>query len=888
MATGTGPCRSAPADQSPHELGEDDLKVVFKALHSVAVKYVFLGLEMNIKMNDITEIQSQCSDPRRCLLEVLSVRLKQIPPLTWRDIRTALRSDTVGEPGLADRIRKQYGHLYSPDPSSEDSFDQRQRRKMSKSKKKMKKEKPSRKYTRDSDEKSKRYRKPSEKLQMNVNEAVLKKTQQTSNKSPYSKRYFKPEKEKGTKYEGKTKIKKRATNDKESEVVCGSQDKHKMKHSQKEVQIESECEPSVSSSENEKVQGDNSDSTEGSYSTEQEEDSAEEVSETERYQKPSEQSREDEYPHSHRETPVRMTKGKRKFSALEKSKYESQSKPEGKAKQKINAADQSVSIASQHEMAGDAYGKCERVAQECKKEMSEKHSKNEVQKAPRENKSESSAMRREEKRVSSSYHSGESRKPKSSKDTHQQKQSQRKKLEYQTKATAKKEVEKVVKDNVPVAEKQSSDKVVVEEPGPKPFRQKVEQTMSESDDESSSASTSDDGSELHLHETTRLKEYNKVHPNICGNEIEKERAGRTKKKTKVTKQKGLHSSDTHNIREQSKEVETSTKVNQKTNKGRYLKADTGPRKEREGKAEKERISSNKKVIERDICSGSSPEGSKDEESDSDDSSENEEDRDSEQNEEEETEPDEESSPDTSEEEVKRKPAVPYMKERVKEIGGKKGKRVKIAAADVPDLPGNEDKKSWDQEKHDIQPKKRSRRRHRESSISPTARGSSSPSTSQEENEKQRRKGKQEADPGRKKKKRVKKKKVERFSSTETDDSSPESEMLRSLTEAETKNLIKVFKCFFGRLCCAIKDPVETAAQLQAKRLISRSTIENIITSPESQQVKAITLVRALDKKMKQRPDKFFIIIKLFLKNKLLQKVGRQMLIETGNYYFLFQ
>ena len=92
--------------------------------------------------------------------------------------------------------------------------------------------------------------------------------------------------------------------------------------------------------------------------------SAEEVSETERYQKPSKQPREDEYPHSHREIPVRMTKGKRgKSSDLEQSKYKIQSKPKGKQKK---AVDQSDSKASQHEMANDAHGKCESVARKHK------------------------------------------------------------------------------------------------------------------------------------------------------------------------------------------------------------------------------------------------------------------------------------------------------------------------------------------------------------------------------------------------------------------------------------------------------------------------------------------------------------------------------------------
>ena len=135
MATGTGPCRSTPAD----ELGEDDLRVVFKALHAVAKKYMFLGVEMKVKMSEIEKIQSQCSDPDECLLKVFSIRLRKIPSLTWRDIDTALRSDTVGEPQLADRIRRQYGHLYSPGPSFETSLVQelgRKKSEVSKSKKK--------------------------------------------------------------------------------------------------------------------------------------------------------------------------------------------------------------------------------------------------------------------------------------------------------------------------------------------------------------------------------------------------------------------------------------------------------------------------------------------------------------------------------------------------------------------------------------------------------------------------------------------------------------------------------------------------------------------------------------------------------------------------------
>ena len=119
------------------------------------------------------------------------------------------------------------------------------------------------------------------------------------------------------------------------------------------------------------------------------------------------------------------------------------------------------------------------------------------------------------------------------------------------------------------------------------------------------------------------------------------------------------------------------------------------------------------------------------------------------------------------------------------------------------------------------------------------------------------------------------------SSTEMDDSSPECDMLKNLSETETQKLKNIFKCSFGKLCCAIKDPVEVGAQLQAKRLLSFSTMEDMLTSPESRQVKAITLVRALYKRIKSRSDRIFTIIQVFLEKRVLHEAGRDLWFETG-------
>ena len=754
---GTGPCHSALVDQSPDKLSKDDLKVVFKALHSVAKKYVSLGEEMNVKMNEIKKIQSQCSDPRGCLLEVLSVRLKQIPPLTWRDIDTALRSDTVGESQLADRIRRQYGHLYSSNLSFEASLDQEQGRKkseMTKSKNKARKEKSLKKYTQqDSDEvvsESEKYRKPSKKVQMEVHEAVVKKTQQRVKKSPYAKRHSKPDKEyieKELKHEGEIQRKKKATKyDKESQVVCGSQHRHKVKPSeqraQEEVQIESESESSESSSEQEIIQINNSDSTEESYSSEEEEDSAEEVSETERYQKPSEQPREDEYPHSHRETPVRKTKGKSGTSSIILSKKKSKVyESGGKEKQKMKAVDQSVSnVESKNIIVGDACGKEKSIKSKMTKAICEIGRKRPRKQAPKEVQGENSATSDEEEPSSSSVYR---------KTREEEKASTRKLVVDKTELVLKKQYEVVI-------------------------AKRKQPTTVQTDSENSASGS------------------------------EEEQSHTPEPKRKIIPAVKYSNENTETI---------SVKTPQET-AGRPT----------ELKADRKRKLSNKhqltpKHVRLDHYSATSGEESPSNHSG--------------------TEMSIDKSPKTSAEQPN---------------------------AEISDV---------EEEQHDTV------RRKRVHSDSPPGSPPTSQGGTQSDSISKRRKPKRQRHH--KSVKHRRKMKQESSSSSETDDdcSSPESDMLRNLTESENKGLIKVFKCCFGRLCLAIKDPDKAAVELQARRLLSCSMVESLLTSPESQQVKAIALVRALKKRIKSHPVKVFTIIEVFLRNEVLKETGRELWNETG-------
>lgn len=183
----------------------------------------------------------------------------------------------------------------------------------------------------------------------------------------------------------------------------------------------------------------------------------------------------------------------------------------------------------------------------------------------------------------------------------------------------------------------------------------------------------------------------------------------------------------------------------------------------------------------------------------------------------------------------------------------------------------------------IQPKEGSKKGYKESSTHthPLPRISSSPSTAQQEYQpqpKERRHRKRENDQKKRKKGRNKSE-----ASSETGDSSPECDMLKNVSEAEKEKLLGIYRRFFGKLCCAVLNPVQIAAQLQEKCLISQAMMKDLIMSPESQQAKTISVVDALEKKIKLDPDHLFVFIEVLLENDSpeLQKTGGEILREAG-------
>ena len=118
-------------------------------------------------------------------------------------------------------------------------------------------------------------------------------------------------------------------------------------------------------------------------------------------------------------------------------------------------------------------------------------------------------------------------------------------------------------------------------------------------------------------------------------------------------------------------------------------------------------------------------------------------------------------------------------------------------------------------------------------------------------------------------------------SSSSSSASDDSEFDIHFSEVELKKLRKVFKRLFGRLCYAIKNPVEIATLLQKRGLLAQKKMSELLTSPESEQTKAITLVRALDKSIKSCPSRIFTVIDVFLDDDALQEIGREMWTETG-------
>lgn len=74
-----------------------DLPCIFDTIISVAPDCHNLGLQLGLQYHQIRTIEKNKGDCKDQLREIIATRLNQEVPLTWREIITALRANSVGE-----------------------------------------------------------------------------------------------------------------------------------------------------------------------------------------------------------------------------------------------------------------------------------------------------------------------------------------------------------------------------------------------------------------------------------------------------------------------------------------------------------------------------------------------------------------------------------------------------------------------------------------------------------------------------------------------------------------------------------------------------------------------------------------------------------------------
>ena len=100
------------------EVKNFDLKSICNALGSIKTKWLEVGIQLGIPRSKLMEFKKE-DEP---LSAVVDYWLKgnvteSVVPISWQSIVAALKSEHVGEPGLAEQIRKK--HCQQDNPKAE-------------------------------------------------------------------------------------------------------------------------------------------------------------------------------------------------------------------------------------------------------------------------------------------------------------------------------------------------------------------------------------------------------------------------------------------------------------------------------------------------------------------------------------------------------------------------------------------------------------------------------------------------------------------------------------------------------------------------------------------------------------------------------------------------
>ena len=95
-------------ERDGNQLCIDDLQDVFSLLINAEKSWFCLGLTLHVKLGTLEGIRSKesCNTDRLC--EMLAHWLRSSSSRTWSDIYNGLRSDTVKQDVLADKIEEKY------------------------------------------------------------------------------------------------------------------------------------------------------------------------------------------------------------------------------------------------------------------------------------------------------------------------------------------------------------------------------------------------------------------------------------------------------------------------------------------------------------------------------------------------------------------------------------------------------------------------------------------------------------------------------------------------------------------------------------------------------------------------------------------------------------
>ena len=87
------------------------LDKVYDHLVSCSTKWLKLGLQLGVSIEELNKIEYQWKNPDDCLIHMLECWLKQQskrPPPSWSDLVAALNKESISENALANKLEELY------------------------------------------------------------------------------------------------------------------------------------------------------------------------------------------------------------------------------------------------------------------------------------------------------------------------------------------------------------------------------------------------------------------------------------------------------------------------------------------------------------------------------------------------------------------------------------------------------------------------------------------------------------------------------------------------------------------------------------------------------------------------------------------------------------